>query len=97
MSLVGRMTTDEHYQSAGERVLWTIKILNRLEEALGAYDGIEFLKKNITRLNLTWAFEWCMNYHCKANFFKRFFGSEPILGKKLTKIFCPAKCDNSAF
>jgi hypothetical protein len=78
-------------------VLWTIKILNRLEQALGAYDGIEFLKKNINRLNLAWAFEWCMNYHCKANFLKRFFGLEPILGKKLTKIFCPTKCDNSAF
>jgi hypothetical protein len=47
----------------------------------------KIFESNTNRLNLTWAFEWCINYDCNTNyFFLRFFGIDSILGKKLTKI-----------
>jgi len=69
MSLVGRTTTEEHFQSARERALWTIKILNRLEEALGAYDGIEFLKKKHKSTKFDMGFRMVYELSLQSKFF----------------------------
>ncbi len=48
----------------------------------------EVLLKSVDYSGIPEGIEWCMNYDCNTNyFFLRFFGRDPISGKKLTKLF----------